>query len=105
MTKIITSENEFNNIINSGNLCVVDLFATWCGPCRMLAPTIDKISEESKGKYIVAKVDVDDLESVAIKYGVNTIPTLLYIKDGKLLEKTIGLQSENSIINTIEKYI
>ncbi len=105
MTRIIQSVNEFDEVINSGSVCVIDLFATWCGPCRMLAPIIDKISEQSNAKYIVAKVDVDDLEEIAIRYGVNTIPTLLYFKNGELLEKSVGLRSEEAIKDTIEKYL
>ena len=105
MTRIIQNVNEFDEVINSGSVCVIDLFATWCGPCRMLAPIIDKISEQSNAKYIVAKVDVDDLEEIAIRYGVNTIPTLLYFKNGELLEKSVGLRSEEAIKDTIEKYL
>ena len=101
----IKTSNDFDKLINSGSLCVVDLFATWCGPCRMLAPTIEAIAEKTNGKYSVAKVDVDEVEEIAIRYGVNTIPTLLYIKDGILLEKSVGLKTESQILNTIEKYI
>lgn len=103
--KIIESTNEFNSLINSGKLCVVDLFATWCGPCRMLAPILEQVASKTEDKCIVAKVDVDELEDIAIAYGVNTIPTLLYIKDSKLLEKSVGLRSEEQILATIEKYI
>lgn len=105
MTRIIKNNEEFNSIINSGLVCVIDLYATWCGPCRMLAPTIDSISEKANDKYVVAKVDVDELEEIAIRYGVNTIPTLLYIKNGELLEKSVGLRSEEAILSTIEKYL
>ena len=105
MELVIKTSNDFDKLINSGSLCVVDLFATWCGPCRMLAPTIEAIAEKANGKYSVAKVDVDEVEEIAIRYGVNTIPTLLYIKDGVLLEKSVGLKTESQILNTIEKYI
>ena len=105
MEIIIKSAKEFDALINGDKLCVVDLFATWCGPCRMLAPIIESVANKSNGNYLVAKVDVDDVEEVAIRYGVNTIPTILYIKNGTLLEKTIGLVKEEQILNTIEKYI
>ncbi len=103
MTKIISSVEEFDSFISENKVSVIDLFATWCGPCRMLAPTIDKISQNDQ--FNVAKVDVDDLESIAIKYGVNTIPTLLYFKNGELKEKKVGLTTEEQIIVTVEKYI
>ncbi len=105
MEIIIKSAKEFDALISGDKLCVVDLFATWCGPCRMLAPTIESVANKSTGNYLVAKVDVDDVEEVAIRYGVNTIPTILYIKNGMLLEKTIGLVKEEQILNTIEKHI
>ena len=105
MEIIIKSAKEFDALISGDKLCVVDLFATWCGPCRMLAPTIESVANKSNGNYLVAKVDVDDVEEVAIRYGVNTIPTILYIKNGMLLEKTIGLVKEEQILNTIEKHI
>ncbi|MBO7177492.1 MAG: thioredoxin [Clostridia bacterium] len=103
--KIIENSNEFNNLIAKDGLCVVDLFATWCGPCRMLAPILEQVAVKTEGKCTIAKVDVDELEDVAIAYGVNTIPTLLYFKAGKLLEKSVGLRSEEQILATIEKYI
>ncbi len=103
MTKIISSVEEFESLILEDKVSVIDLFATWCGPCRMLAPTIDKISEN--GAFNVAKVDVDELESIAIRYRVNTIPTLLYFKKGELKEKKVGLTTEEQIIETVEKYI
>lgn len=103
--KVIESVDEFNKLIASDKLCVIDLFATWCGPCRMLAPVLEEVATKTEGKCVVAKVDVDDLEDVAIAYGVNTIPTLLYFKEGKLLEKSVGLRSGEQILATIEKNI
>lgn len=96
---------QFNSLISGDKVCLVDLYATWCGPCRMLAPTIESVANKADDRYIVAKVDVDEVEDIAIKYGVNTIPTLLYFKNSVLLEKTVGLRSEEQILNTIEKYI
>lgn len=101
----IDSRNSFDELISKEKFCLVDLYATWCGPCRMLAPTIEKIASNSNGRYAVAKVDVDEVEEIAIRYGVNSIPTLLYFKDGVLVEKSIGLKTEEQILNTIEKYI
>ncbi|MBR2479765.1 MAG: thioredoxin [Clostridia bacterium] len=105
MEKIIKTVKDYDNLVNCGKLCVIDLFATWCGPCRMLAPIISSIANKSNDSFIVAKVDVDEIEEIAIRYSVNTIPTILYVKDGKLLEKTVGLRTEDQIMNTIEKYI
>ena len=105
MVNIIKSTEEFENLINGDKVVLIDLFATWCGPCRMIAPVIDAVAEKADGKYEVAKVDVDDLEEIAYQYGVSSIPTLLYFKGGKLLEKAVGLRGEEQIIETINKYL
>lgn len=105
MTKIINTIEEFEALINGDKVALIDLFATWCGPCRMIAPVIDSVYEKADGKYEVAKIDVDELEEVAYRYGVSSIPTLLYFKSGKLMEKAVGLRGEEQIIETINKYL
>ena len=100
----IENEEQFIQTISEG-ITLIDFYATWCGPCRMIAPILEEIDVDYGNKIKVAKVDVDEVEEIAIRYGVNTIPTLLYIKDGVLLEKSVGLKTESQILNTIEKYI
>lgn len=83
--------------ILSAPVALVDLWATWCGPCRMLSPTVDDIAEEYAGRVAVGKCNVDDNEEIAERYGVRSIPTLLFFKNGELAEKTVGLVSKQEI--------
>ncbi len=101
---VIKSEEEFNNIIEKG-VTLVDFFAVWCGPCKMLAPIIEEISEEYNEKIKVCKVDVDEVDSLAYKYGIRSIPTLIYFKDGKVKDAAVGFQDKKTIISTIDKYL
>lgn len=81
---------EFETVIHSGTPAVIDFFATWCGPCKMLAPTMEALAEQYDGKAIVAKVDVDQQRELAIRYAVSSVPTVLIMKDGKIMDRKIG---------------
>lgn len=76
---------------------LVDFWAPWCGPCQTLGPVIDEISEEQKGKAVVAKVNIDEAPDLAGRYGIRSIPTLIVFKDGKPVEQLQGLQSKAAI--------
>ena len=82
----------FDAAIASGKV-VVDFWATWCGPCKMLAPILDQFAQAHDGEVSVCKVDVDAEPQLAARYGIMSIPTLLYFQDGKLVNKTVGLQT------------
>lgn len=101
---VINSETEFDEIVKDG-VSLVDFYASWCGPCKMLAPFIEEIAEEYDGKAKVCKVDVDDVETLAYRYNVRSIPTLLYFKDGKLKDVNVGFQDKKSIASTLDKYL
>lgn len=101
---IVKSEEEFNSIIEEG-VTLVDFFAVWCGPCKMLAPIVEEISEEYEGKVKVCKVDVDEIDALAYKYGIRSIPTLMYFKDGKLKDTVVGFQDKKSICDSLNKYL
>ena len=94
---IVIDQNNFDSLITSAPVALVDLWATWCGPCRMLSPTVDDIAQEYEGRVAVGKCNVDDNEEIAEKFGVRSIPTLLYFKDGQLVEKSVGLVSKQDI--------
>lgn len=98
----VLNELNFDSFIGKSELTLIDFWADWCGPCRMLAPVIEEISEESCDVYI-GKVDVDQSERLAIKYGINSIPTLLLFKTGELKQKSIGVKSKAQIVEMIEK--
>ncbi len=97
----ITEDNFDELVLNSGKTCVVDMFATWCGPCKMMSPIIDEIAEENDD-VIVGKVDVDENGELAMQFNVMSIPTILIFKNGELAETFIGLQSKETIVNAIQ---
>ena len=70
---------------------MIDFWATWCGPCRALAPTVEEIAEEFDGKAVVAKCNVDDCESISMTYGIRNIPTLLFFKGGQVVDRSVGV--------------
>jgi len=100
MSEIILTNQNFEEEVKEG-LVLVDFFATWCGPCKMMEPVISKIADEYKGKVKVGKVNVDDENELAMKYGISSIPTLILFKDGKPLKTLIGLSSKSEIENMI----
>ncbi len=104
MAHVITEAN-VSEVLASGLPVVIDFWATWCGPCRVLAPTVDEVAAEMEGKAIVAKCNVDDCENIAMTYGIRNIPTLLYFKDGQLADRTVGVVSKADIIAKIESLI
>ena len=94
---VITAANFEEEVIKSEKTVLVDFWATWCGPCRMLAPVIEEISEE-RTDIKVCKVDVDEEPELAAEYGIQSIPTLLVFKDGKAVNKSIGVRPKDDII-------
>lgn len=89
MEKTVTNEN-FKEIISDSNPVLVDFWATWCGPCRMLGPTVETIAKEYEGKVTVAKCNVDECDDVPAEYGIRSIPTLLFFKNGEVVDKLVG---------------
>lgn len=97
----IVNEQEFNELKNNGNL-VVDFFADWCGPCKMLGPIMEKVAEEYPDVTFV-KVNVDDEQDLAVSYGVMSIPSVFFLKDGEVVDQFLGLQQENSIKDKLNR--
>lgn len=85
----ITDAN-FDEIIKSDKPLLVDFWAEWCGPCKMIGPVVEEIAGEYDGKAVIGKVDVDSNPAVAAKFGIRSIPTLLYFKDGQIVDKQVG---------------
>lgn len=92
----ITNEN-FESVKNSGLPLVVDFWATWCGPCRAIAPTVAELAKEYDGKINVGKCDVEEADEIAAQFGIRNIPTLLFIKDGEVKDKLVGAASKSKI--------
>ena len=89
MKQVATNEN-FAGIIASGEPVLVDFWASWCGPCRMISPYVDEIAEEYDGKATVVKCNVDDCEDIAAEFGIRNIPTLLFFKGGQVVDRLVG---------------
>ena len=89
MEVVITSEN-FQSYANGELPLVVDFWATWCGPCRMVGPIISELAQDYDGKIVVVKCDVDENDEVAAEFGVRNIPTILFIKNGQVVDKFVG---------------
>ncbi len=85
------TETDFDTAIATGTV-LVDFWATWCGPCRMLAPVMERLTEDFDGKAVVAKVDVDECPALAMRYGIQSIPTVILFKDGQPAETLVGLR-------------
>ncbi len=86
----LTDANFEENVIKSGKPALVDFWAVWCGPCRMVGPVVEEIAKEYGDKAIIGKVDVDNNPAIAQKYGIRNIPTILFIKDGEVVDKQVG---------------
>lgn len=97
-----TDANFKESAIENGKVSVVDFWAPWCGPCRMIAPIIEELSKDYKGDAVVGKLNVDDNPEVAMKYGVRSIPTILLIKDGEIFDKQVGVTSKKVLAEKID---
>lgn len=97
----LTKENFEKEVIKSDIPVIVDFWATWCGPCKMIAPILEEIAKEYDGKIKVAKANVDEQMDLALEYKVEAIPTLFYFKDGKMQAKSVGLMTKNEILQKV----
>jgi thioredoxin 1 len=101
MAKVATNTN-FPELLLGNNLIIVDFWATWCGPCRMLSPILDEVEEEMAGQISVVKVNVDDADEIAAQYRIMSIPTLLFFKNGQLVDKTVGAMPKAVLVEKIK---
>ena len=103
---IAVNDSNFKEIvINSDKPVLVDFWAAWCGPCRMIAPIVDELAAEYEGKAVIAKCDVDSSSEVPVKYGIRNIPTILFFKDGELKDKIVGSTTKAHIVAKINSLI
>jgi len=105
MAKIIKSNNFQEEVLKAEGVVLVDFFATWCGPCKALAPILDALSEEFEGKAKVLKVDVDEDNALAMEYRVMSVPTMKIFKNGEVVETLVGLRAEAELREKLNYYL
>ena len=104
MARTVTDEN-FNEIMNEGKPVVLDFWAEWCGPCRMLGPIIDELASEYEGRVIIGKVEVDNNADVTAQFGIRNIPTVLFFKDNQLVDKQVGVAAKVQYIEKLDRLL
>lgn len=101
----VTDDSFDAQVLNSSGVTMVDFWAEWCGPCRMLAPTVESIADEYEGKVKVMKMNVDENPDTPTKYFIKGIPTLIVFRDGKPVEQIVGNQPRQNIVSIIQKHL
>ncbi len=98
----LTDANFEELVLKSGQPAVVDLWAEWCGPCRMVGPLVEEMSKEYEGRAVIGKLDVDSNPGVSAKYGIRNIPTILFFKNGELVDKQVGAVPKSVLVKKLE---
>ena len=97
----IATKTKFDGLLESEKLVIVDFWATWCGPCRMLSPLLDEVEEEMADRITVVKVNVDDADEIAMRYRIMSIPTLVFVKNGQMVDRTVGAMPKSALVDRI----
>ncbi len=101
MSVLVVNKNNFDEVLKSEKTVLLDFYASWCGPCRMLSPVVDKIAEEHP-EFLIGKINVDEEEELAMQFGVSSIPALFVIKNGKIANQSLGAIPEQKILQLLE---
>lgn len=102
---LVAHESNFEELINTDKPVLIDFWAEWCGPCRMIGPVVEELAGEMEGKAIVAKVDVDSNPNLSVQYGIRSIPALMIFKNGKVVEKMVGIQPKAELEKRIKAHL
>ena len=101
MSEVVSSSDFQSKVLDAQGPVLVDFFATWCGPCKMLAPTLDEVAAETAGKAAVYKLDIDQSPDIAQKYGVMSVPTLMVFENGQVKNQAVGVQPKHAILSML----
>jgi thioredoxin 1 len=101
----LTQDNFTNEVLKSSTPVLVDFWAEWCGPCKMIAPVLDELASEYDGKVKIGKVNIDDHQQLAINYGINSIPTLLFFKNGQVADQVVGMRSKRDLKASFDRVL
>ena len=99
------SDDVFGELLHGDKPLVVDFWAEWCGPCKMISPIVEELASEYEGRIVVGKVNIDDNEDLAVEYNIRSIPTILFFKDGELVNKHVGATSKSVLEDKIKMLI
>lgn len=103
---VVINDDNFDELVMKSNIpVVIDFWAEWCGPCKMMSPIIDELHKDFQGKAVVGKVDVDSNPASSAKFGIRNIPTILFIKDGKVVDKQVGVISKSALDDKLKKIL
>ncbi|HPA36956.1 MAG TPA: thioredoxin [Chitinophagales bacterium] len=98
----LTNDNFKEKVLDTKGVALVDFWAEWCGPCRLIGPVVEELANEYEGKAVIGKLNVDDNREVAAQFGIMSIPTLLFFKDGQLVDKHVGVASKGDLKKKID---
>lgn len=105
MAQEFTDANFQEKVLDSDKLTMIDFWAEWCGPCRAIGPVVEELAQEYEGKVNIGKIDVDKNPEISAQYGITSIPAILFVKDGKVVDKLVGAQPKNNFVKKIEAHI
>ncbi|MBK7147822.1 MAG: thioredoxin [Bacteroidetes bacterium] len=105
MATQLTDSNFKETVLDSNKVALVDFWAEWCGPCKAIGPMIEELSKEYEGKAVIGKVDVDNNPETAMKYGIRNIPTLLFVKNGQVVDKVVGAVPKANLVAMLNKHL
>ncbi|MBQ2668671.1 MAG: thioredoxin [Clostridia bacterium] len=105
MATVHATAEQFKTLLNDNKIVLVDFFATWCGPCKMIAPLLEQVSETYAGKAVVVKIDVDEEPELAAQFGIESIPTVILFKDGQPMNMEVGARQRDFYANLIEMHL
>lgn len=102
MEVTITNEN-YMELVKGDQPVMIDFWATWCGPCRQMSPIVEELAKEYDGKVVVGKCNIDEEEDIAMRYGIRSIPTIIFIKNGEIVDKTVGAVPKAKLVEKLDK--